>query len=418
MIYMNDIKTTLKYICLGLLLCSSPKLLVAQEISYTGDPDASLQRAMTLAFEGNRVEARDTLANILTAYPDYTDVRSLLAKTYSWDGNYDEARKQFNRITSEERQHLEVWMAAIRNEMFAENFYIALGLANKALTYLPQEDDLGQLRSDILKQLEGVEDSTSADSTSEKTVEEVKKYKNTLAIFSSTDVFDVVFDPMFYSGLEYIHETSLGKIIPRINYSNRFDIDGIQYELDLYPKISKTFYAYLNYGYSQSEIYPAQRFGGDLYANLPKGIEASLGARYLSFTESNVTIYTGSVGLYKGNYYFSLRPYVTPRNNNTTGISGILIARKYLKDANNFIGFSGGMGFMPEFKQFLANSKLIAETVLFVGSQQLMLEYQFSFKNNPSLYRANLGITRQEFVFATGNYFYAVSAGLRYQVRF
>ena len=414
---MNDLQYNLKYLCLGILLCSSTWLMNAQEISYTGDPDASLQRAMALAFEGNRVEARDTLTNILKAYPDYTDVRSLLAKTYSWDGNYDEARKQFNRITSEERQHKEVWIAAIRNEVFAENFYLALGLANKALLYLEQDADLIQLRSEILNRIEGVKE-TSAAVTSEKKVEEVKKYKNTVALFSSTDVFDVVFDPMFYSGLEFIHETSLGKIIPRINYSNRFDIDGIQYELDLYPKISKSVYAYLNYGYSQSEIYPTHRFGGDLYANLPKGIEASLGARYLSFIESNVTIYTGSVGLYKGNYYVSLRPYITPRNNNTTGVSGILMARKYLKDANNFIGFSGGMGFMPEFRQFLANSKLIAETVLFVESQQLMLEYQFSFKDNPSLYRANLGITRQELVFATGNYFYAVSAGLRYQVRF
>ncbi|NNJ89298.1 MAG: YaiO family outer membrane beta-barrel protein [Eudoraea sp.] len=414
---MNDLKNTLKYICHGFFLCSFPLLTHAQEISYTGDPDVSLQRAMTLAFEGNRVEARDTLTNILAAYPDYTDVRSLLAKTYSWDGNYEEARKQFNRITSEERQHKEVWIAAIRNEMFAENFYLALGLTNKALLYLSQEKDLVQLRSEILKKLEGITESPVKAAAKDKIVED-KKYKNTVALFSSTDVFDVVYDPMFYTGLEFIHETSLGKIIPRINYSNRFDIDGIQYEIDLYPKFSKSVYAYLNYGYSKSEKYPTHRFGGDLYANLPKGIEASLGARYLSFTESNVTIYTGSIGLYKGNYYLSLRPYVTPRNNNTTGLSGILMARKYLKDANNYIGFSGGMGFMPEFRQFLANSKLIAETVLFVESQQLMLEYQFSFKGNPSLYRANLGMTRQELVFAPGNYFYAVSAGLRYQVRF
>ncbi len=403
--------------CIGLLLCSFPWLTRAQETTYSGDPDVSLKRAMALAIEGNRVEARDTLSNILTAYPNYMDVRSLFAKTYSWEGNFDEARKQFNRITSEERKHKEVWIAAIRNEMFAENYYLALGLSNKALLYLAEEDDLIKLRAEILLKLQDAEEASSANSTSGKR-EEVKKYKNAVALFSSTDFFDVVFDPMFYSGVEFIHETSLGMIIPRINYSNRFDIDGIQYELDLYPRISRMFYAYLNYGFSQSEIYPSHRVGGDLYANLPKGIEVSLGARYLSFIESNVTIYTGSVGLYKGNYYLSLRPYITPRNNNTTGISGILVARKYLKDSRNFIGFSGGMGFMPEFRQFLANSKLIAETVLFVESQQLMLEFQFSFKNNPSLYRANLGITRQELVFATGNYFYAVSAGLRYQVGF
>ena len=100
------------------------------------------------------------------------------------------------------------------------------------------------------------------------------------------------------------------------------------------------------------------------------------------------------------------------------GISGVLTARKYLKDANNYIGLNAAMGFMPEFRQFLANTTLIAETLLFVESQQLMMEYQFSFKDNPSLYRAHLGLTRQEFVFAAGNYFWAISAGLRYQVRF
>jgi YaiO family outer membrane protein len=418
MIFMSELNKILKILFRGMVLCSFPWLMHAQESSYSGDPDASLKRAMSLAFEGNRVEARDTLQNILTAYPGYTDVRTLLAKTYSWDGNFDEARKHFNRITSGERQHKEVWIAAVRNEMYAENNNIALGLINKALLYLEQDEDLQQLRAEILNKMEGDPDPKSGVKTRENVTEAVKKYKNTVALFSSTDVFDVVFDPMFYSGIEFIHETALGKVIPRINYSNRFDIDGIQYELDLYPKFSKTFYGYLNYGYSQSEIYPTHRFGGDLYANLPKGIEASLGARYLSFTESKVTIYTGSLGLYKGNYYVSLRPYVTPRNNSTIGVSGVLTARKYLKDANNYIGFMGGMGFMPEFRQFLANSTLVAETLLFVESQQLMMEYQFSFKNNPSLYRANLGITRQELIFAPGNYFYAISAGLRYQVRF
>lgn len=415
---MSELNKILKILIHGLLLCSFPWLMHTQESSYSGDPDASLQRAMTLAFSGNRVEARDTLQNILSAYPEYTDVRTLLAKTYSWDGNFEEARKHFNRITSDERQHKDVWIGAVRNEIYAENNNIALGLVNKALLYLDQDADLVELRTEILRNLEGEPLLKTEVNVSEKGTEEIRKYKNSVALFSSTDVFDVVFDPMFYSGIEYIHETAVGKVIPRINYSNRFDIDGIQYELDLYPKFSKTFYAYLNYGYSQSEIYPTHRFGGDLYANLPKGIEASLGARYLSFTDSEVTIYTGSLGLYKGNHYVSLRPYVTPRNNSSIGVSGVLTARKYLKDADNYIGIIGGIGFMPEFRQFLANSTLIAETLLFVESQQLMMEYQFSFKNNPSLYRANLGITRQELIFAPGNYFYAVSAGLRYQVRF
>ncbi|MEY8021855.1 YaiO family outer membrane beta-barrel protein [Muriicola sp. SD30] len=402
--------------CLGIVFLGLfPKEAMTQELAYTGDPDISLRRAMVLASDGRRDQARDTLNTILHQYPDYTDVKSLIAKTYSWDGDYEEARKHFNRITSEERKNKEVWVAAIRNEIYALNRNTALGLANKALLYLPEDKEIDSIRASIIDAW--IDPSTSSDAVTSRE-EELKKLTNSVTIFSSADIFDVVFDPMYYSGLELQFGTAYGKIIPRVNYSNRFKIDGIQYELDLYPQFSKSVYAYLNYGYSDSEIYPEHRVGGDVYVNLPKGIEASLGARFLSFTDSDVSIFTGSAGFYKGNYYFSLRPYITPRKNSTMGISGVLTARKYLKDANNYIGMTAGMGFMPEFRQFLANTTLVAETMLFVESQQLMAEYQFSFGSNPSLYRAHLGLTRQEFVFAAGNYFWAISAGLRYQVRF
>ncbi|UWX56551.1 tetratricopeptide repeat protein [Maribacter litopenaei] len=108
-----------------------------QDSAYSGDPDASYFAARDLAFAGNRASARDTLKRILTKYPNYTDVRSLLAKTYSWDEEYDSARLEFNRITSIERGNAEVWIGAIKNELYAKNYNIAVGLTNKALTYLP-----------------------------------------------------------------------------------------------------------------------------------------------------------------------------------------------------------------------------------------------------------------------------------------
>ncbi len=404
-------------ICCTAVYLSSLQTLWGQEIPAPSDPDASLKRAMSLAAEGKREVARDTLRTVLAHYPDYTDVKNLLAKTYSWDGDYAEARRQFNRITSVDRSNKEVWEAAIRNEIYAENHNTALGLANKALIYLPDDPALKDLREKVIHTMT-MNEASELEISENRYAESPFQFPSSVAVFSSADVFDVVFDPMYYSGLEFNLKTGLGRVIPRINYSNRFGIDGIQYELDLYPRLSESMYAYVNYGYSQSDIYPEHRVGADLYLNLPGGVETSLGARYLSFTDSDVTIITGSAGFYKGNYYFSLRPYLTPRMNNTLGVSGVITARRYLRDARNFLGVNAGMGFMPEFRQFRANSVLIAETLLFVESQQMMLEYQFTFKSNPSLYRAHLGITRQELLFATGNFFWAFSAGLRYQVDF
>jgi Tfp pilus assembly protein PilF len=426
-------RNTLAILFLIALLCT-PWGVSSQAPYYHGDPDKSFQIARTLAYDGSRSEARDTLNNILSAYPAYSDVRNLLAKTYSWDGNFDEARRHFNRITSVDRENKEVWIATIKNEVYAENYPTALGLANKALLYIVNDADLLTLRAKIedriiQEQKAPLESEKEKDITTENVL-----YKHSVGVFSSVDVFDVIYDPMLYSGVEYIRETSFGKIIPRINYSNRFDINGVQYEIDLYPKFSKKFYGYFNYGYSTSDIYPNHRAGAELYANLPKGFEASLGMRYLTnlpegFDPSlglgylnsearNTAIYTGSVGWYKGNYYMSLRSYMTPASNNTSGIAGLLTARKYLKDTKNYLGVTLGMGFTPELRQFITNNVLVAESLLYAESQQLNLEYQFSTNNSSSLYKANLGLTRQELVFESNSFFWAVSAGFRYQVRF
>lgn len=390
--------------------------LIGQEYAFNGDPDQSFAVAREMAFSGNHSGARDTLVQILNRYPEYTDVRSLLARTYTWDGVYEEARRHFNRITSRDRKNSEVWIAAVKNEMFAENEIIALGLVNKALKYLPEEAALESLKYEVLhrieqKQLQG----TKVEKENKDT--EKRSLSNKIAFGNALDVFDSFYDPMVYASLAYTRETSFGKIIPRINYSNRFNTNGIQYELDVYPKFSKKVHGYLNYGYSKDAIYPRHRGGAELYVNLPKGVEVSAGMRYLAFAERNTTILTGSVGLYQGNYYFSLRPYITPEEEQT-GLSGNFLARRYFKNKNHYLGVNLGVGYAPELRQLSANNVLLSETLFFIESQQLLFEYQFTSREEAHRYRANLGITRQEFIPFPGSFFWAFTAGMQYQIAF
>ena len=185
---------------------------MTQDLAYQGNQDNSFFIARDLAFEGYHGMARDTLRLILYKYPDYTDVRNLLAKTYSWDGNHNEARKHFNKITSVERQNKEVWIAAIKNEMYAKNYTIALGLANKALTFIKDDSDLQNLRNDIVNEIYSKQNATETSAEDELKETEAKSYKNRIGIVNSLDVFDIVYDPMLYSGVEYIRETEIGKI--------------------------------------------------------------------------------------------------------------------------------------------------------------------------------------------------------------
>ena len=404
-------------ILIGLLISF---LGIAQEFEYNGNLDMSLQTAQNLAFSGKRTIAQDTLNRILTKYPDYNDVRNLLASTYSWDGEYDKARGHFNKITSRDKTNKETWVAAIKNEIYAKEYYIALGLANKALSYNEADGQLLKLRDEILKNIPGsAESQLEIPAANLKTFfEEDKVFKNRLAISNAYEIFDIAYDPMIYSSLEYKRETKLGSIIPRVNFSNRFETNGIQYELDTYPKFSKNFYAYTNYAFSNSSIYPNHRAGLEFYANLPKSLEVSAGLRYLDFKDTKANIITGSVGLYRGNYYFSLRPYLTSGDDNPLGVSGTILGRKYLKDGDNYLGLLAGYGFTPDLNQLRDGDELLAETLLYLESMHLRMEYQFSGKQQPHLYRAHLGIARQELAFDSGNFYWSLSAGFVYLVKF
>lgn len=394
-------------VVLGFLL--SWASLWAQPHAAHYDPDAAFDRARNLAFDGFRREARDTLMRILSEYPDYTDVQTLLAKTYSWDGDYDQARLHFNRITSQKRELEEVWVAAIQNERYAGNPSLALGLANKALLYLGSGTQVETLRQAILEENRPVEPPV---------VEAEKPANNLLSLTNDLEVFNTGYDPMYYTTLEYQRTTPLGKMLPRLNYSNRFDTQGLQAELDLYPVLSKTFHGYLNYGFSEASIYPNHRAGAELYASLSGGHEISLGARYLDFRESTAKLLTASYGLYRGNYYLSLRPYLSLFEDKSPGLSGTFLVRRYLRDEFHYLGLRGVFGYSPEIRQLRSGTELLAETLLFVESQQLQLEYQFTGATARNRYRAQLGVGRQEFVLEAGSFYWVFQAGLRYQYGF
>jgi len=147
-------------------------------------------------------------------------------------------------------------------------------------------------------------------------------------------------------------------------------------------------------------------------------MEASLGFRHLSFATDNATIITGSFGLYKGNYYASVRPFVVPDAVKGIGLSGSVLVRRYLKDGNNYLGMNLGYGFDTEMNQFIVDGELLAQTLLFLEAQRLRFEYQFTSASKSNQYQINVGVNRQELAFSSGEFFLSVTAGLSYQVKF
>lgn len=421
------------------------------QVSQYKDPDPILfAKARNYAYEGKHKDAKKLVLELLMNNPDNIEARILLAKIMGWEGQYDQARSEFNKITSREKNNREIWIAAIKNELYSKSNAIALGLCNKALLYLKSNQEIERLQAmavdrinnkaysesgwyntsspiktsfnEKAKQSEQAlvdnekEASKAAEAQNEAQNEEVGM--NRIMVNNAFTIFSERYDPTVFSSVTFRRQTLAGAILPRINYSNRLGQHGLQYDIDFYPKFSKRFYAYLNYGYSNSRIYPKHKLGGDLYANLPGAFEFSAGGRYVVTNTRNVSAITNSLGHYRGNYYFSLRSFITPRPDGLTRFSGNLLVRKYLKDAENFMGFTIGMGLSPELRQFFAEDELLAETLLYIESQRLNLEYQFTGKKSPNIYRAFVGLSRQELSFNAGQFFWGFSAGLTYQVKF
>jgi YaiO family outer membrane protein len=133
--------------------------------------------------------------------------------------------------------------------------------------------------------------------------------------------------------------------IARVNYAHRFGASAWQFEGEAYPRF-KGGYAYLSAAYSADESFPEWRLGGEVFAALPAGFEASAGVRELRFREDDVRIWTGSLGKYAGNYWTSLRPYVSDGDDGTSA-TFVLTTRRYLPDADNFVGLTVGYGSGP-----------------------------------------------------------------------
>lgn len=149
--------------------------------------------------------------------------------------------------------------------------------------------------------------------------------------------------PWRVGSLELSAKARPGTLVGRVNHAERFGRGGYQVEADAYPRLARRLYAYLNAGFSDAPVFPGRRYGGELYASLPRAVEASLGARRLEFTQTEVTIYTGSLGKYAGNYYLSARPYVTPREDGTS-VSGSVLVRRYFSSAQSYATFVAGAG--------------------------------------------------------------------------
>ncbi|MDR1172797.1 MAG: YaiO family outer membrane beta-barrel protein, partial [Bacteroidales bacterium] len=117
---------------------------------------------------------------------------------------------------------------------------------------------------------------------------------------------------------------------------------AFQYELEAYQQLFPTNYLYLDYAYSRNDFFPEHRGAIEFFQRLPKGFEASLGMRFLYWTDP-AWIYTGSISWLYNKNYLSFRPFFTYQNSRWID-SYNLTYRRYFTEKDDYVYAMAGYG--------------------------------------------------------------------------
>lgn len=368
--------------------------------------DEIFTQARKAAFdEGNYPKAIGLSKIALQASPDYADIRVFLGRLYTWSKKPDSARTEFNYIISRQPNYEDAYVALGNLEFWNNDTEKALTVVENGLKFVPNSENLSLLKAKLLNDLKRWQEAdellaqilkknpTLTDARSLASRVKENSAKNRIGVNYSFISFDKQFaDPWHIASLDYSRQTKYGSIAGRVNYANRFNSNGLQFEIDAYPRISNTFYAYLNGGYATDNgVFPQYRAGFSLYANLPLSFEADAGFRFLRFSD-NTWIYTASIGKYYKNFWFNFRTYLTPSTANVSQ-SFAFSTRYYFASADDFVSLSLASGLSPDEQ----NNVLINATDYRLKSKSISFGLRKSIRNFNVL-TLSIGLENQEYL--------------------
>lgn len=390
--------------------------------------DELFQKARTAAFdEDDYPKAIKLTKQALEISPDYSDIRIFLGRLYTWTDEVELARQEFERVIQKNPGYEDAHLAYGYLEYWNDKPEKALTVIEPGIEKNPDSEGLLMLKAKIQNNLGKF---TEANQTLETllsyhpNLSEARAFSQKIKDLSSKNQIGVTYDYVYFdkrfsdpwhlASVSYGRRTPIGSVTGRLNYANRFTTNGVQFEVDAYPRISDTFYAYVSGGISENGgIFPRYRAGFSLYANLPKSFEADAGFRFLSFSNST-WIYTASVGKYYSNFWFNLRTYLTPSNNSLSKSLSFNV-RYYLAGADDFLSFGIGSGLSPDRPE---NYYLYNEDGTINGSTDpqdlkstnISLGYRKSIKQS-NILTLEIGVENQEYKLDTKGYQFSVGAG-------
>ena len=292
----------------------------------------------------------------LAIAPAYTDILIFVGRVYAWTDNMDSSRVYLSKALATDPKNLDGYMAYIDLDVWTNRNDSAIDIIDKGLVVFPASEQLLLLKAKVLIAMHKYSEaspitdsllkinSNNAEARVLDLMVRDLSSKNKLLVTTGFVHFDKQFpDDWHFTSIEYTRNTPIGPLLARVNYGDRFKTSAFQFEVDVYPRLSKTFYLYLNSGYSDETIvFPKWRGAASLYANLPHTFEAELGIRYLYYS-TDIFFYTATLGKYYRKFFFGINEYVTPTPGSYANTSGAFI-RYYYGGSDDYINIAAARG--------------------------------------------------------------------------
>jgi YaiO family outer membrane protein len=393
-------------------------------------PDSAFALAREYAFNSKLKKAEKILQFNVLRYPNNTDYSIFLARVYSWQRKFDESKAILHPILEKDTAQMEAYRLLTQVERFQKNYDTSLVMSNKGLEWVPNDEfffvNKAQSETGLIKFKDALEtvDTALGLYPNNNELKQLRVFllnqliASGLAVGLSVDYFtENVYDTWYSGFIQYGFFTSAGPVIPRVNIANRFLTTGVQFEIDAYPQLGGGRYLYLNAGYSESNIFPQFRFGGEFYTGIPNSsFEVSLGIRYLYFTpDASATLYTGSIGVYYRNAFWQFRPFIIDDNSGDYGSSYNIMYRRFFTKGG-FFQASAGFGFIPD-QRIIQIGGTTGEDQYILESQTVALAYQKPLGNR-SFIRLDASFTNQEKFNVPEHFFNTYSGAIAFGLRF
>lgn len=380
--------------------------------------DSSLRRKDSLAVREYRQAVywakngrHDLAKNILLKQsPRLAASFILLGRIYSWDRQFDSARLFLKEGLAGQPGNEEAWLAIIHNELWSGHPDQALVYCQDALSRYPYSEKLLIQQTKAYGKLgrykeahDAVEKALQVNPGNGEAVQ-LEKYlrakmatapKNGVGVTYQYDHFNQLYAPWNYGSFYFFHKGKGGGLAAAVNYADRFQQSGVQYELNVSPRITSSLRGWVGAAYSRDSVFPGWNVGAGLSQTLFRKAEVEAGARYLTFYTypDALLIYTGAFSVSLHRWWVSVRTYQTSK---TAGMdqSYYLTTRYYFHHRQNNITLVLNTGSFPhDYLDPVSGKSFNYGT----RSQRIRLGYQTPFLSVKNVLKFNVGFERRDY---------------------